>query len=105
MDKLNSVGIDALAKLNQGKLENIQNSKKDDSLDKTKKAATDFEALLVSQMLKSMWNNVEQTGLSSSKEEGIYRDMLNDEMAKDIASGKGFGIKDIIIRELEGNKK
>lgn len=104
MDKLNSVGMDALAKLNQNKLENIKNNKNSTSVE-LKKAASDFEALLVSQMLKSMWKNVEQTGLSSSREEGIYRDMLNDEMAKDIASGKGFGIKDIIIRELEGKKE
>lgn len=66
------------------------------------KAATDFEALLLGQMLKSMWQSVESSGLlSGSREESMYRDMMNDEMAKSISEGQGIGIKEVIIRDLK----
>ena len=69
------------------------------------KAATDFEALLLGQMLKSMWKSVESSGLlSGSREESMYRDMLNDSLAKDIANGQGIGIKEVIVRDLKKNR-
>lgn len=66
------------------------------------KAAVQFEGLLVKEMLKSMWNTVPQGGmLTGSKEENLYRDMLNDAYADEISSGQGIGIKELILREFE----
>ncbi len=65
-------------------------------------AATDFEALLLHQMFKSMWASVPQDGmLGGGREAEIYRDMFNEAIAKDIAKGQGIGIKAVIARELE----
>lgn len=65
-------------------------------------AATDFEALLVHQMLTAMWQSVPQGGmLSGSREEGMFRDMLNDAVAKEIASGEGLGVKEVVIKDME----
>ncbi|RMG42968.1 MAG: hypothetical protein D6719_04880 [Candidatus Dadabacteria bacterium] len=70
--------------------------------DKMEKAAADFEALLLQQMFKAMWSTVPKDGmLSGSSEEAIYRDMLNEALAKDIAEGQSIGIKDIILKEFK----
>lgn len=68
---------------------------------KIHKAATDFEALLLGQMVQSMWQTVPGGGvLSGSKEESMYRDMLTQEIAKTAAAGQGIGIRGVIEREL-----
>ncbi len=77
---------------------------------KTNEAARDFEALLVKEMLESMWATVPSQGgiLGGSKEEEYYRDMLNQGLAKNIADGAGIGIKDVIykdIKKLDDNQK
>lgn len=66
-----------------------------------KQAAQQFEGLLLQEMLKSMWTTVPQGGmLSGSHEEKMYRDMLNEAMADSISEGKGIGIKDVILKDL-----
>ena len=66
-----------------------------------KAAAQQFEALLVQEMLKSMWSTVPKQGmLSGSYEEGMYRDMLNEALAQSIAEGQGLGIKDVILKDI-----
>ena len=67
----------------------------------SKQAAQQFEALLLQEMLKSMWTTVPQGGmLSGSHEEKMYRDMLNEAMADSISQGRGVGIKDVILKDL-----
>lgn len=70
-------------------------------------AAQQFEALLVQQMLESMWNTVPNKGLlSGSNEEAMYRDLLNEALANSISEGKGLGIKDVIMKDFNKlNKK
>lgn len=70
-------------------------------------AAQQFEALLVQQMLESMWNTVPNKGLlSGSNEEAMYRDLLNEALASSISEGKGLGIKDVIMKDFNKlNKK
>lgn len=66
-----------------------------------KAAAQQFEGMLVQEMLKSMWSTVPQKGLlSGSYEEGMYRDLFNEALAKSISEGQGMGIKDIILKDL-----
>jgi Rod binding domain-containing protein len=65
------------------------------------KVSSQFEALLVKQMLGAMWRSVPQGGLlSGSHEEEIYRDMFNDTVAESIAEKQSMGIKAVIKREL-----
>lgn len=66
------------------------------------KAASGFEALLLHEMIKSMWSTVEESSLlgESSNEGQIYRDMLNQAIADSIADGKGIGVKDFLQKEL-----
>ena len=68
-----------------------------------KQAAQQFEALLVQEMVKSMWATVPQGELlSGSHEEKMYRDMLNEAVASSIAEGRGMGIKEVILKDLDG---
>ena len=105
-------GLDGLTKARldtmKSTLNKVRESAKDSEQPQVKKeediekAATDFEALMLSQMLKSMWKSVESSGLlSGSREESMYRDMLNDSLAKDISNGQGIGIKEVIVRDLK----
>ena len=69
------------------------------------RAATDFESLLLQQMLQSMWSTVPQSGmLSGSREETMYRDMLNEQLAQSMAGSQSLGIKDMIAREMRKNE-
>jgi len=70
------------------------------------KAATEFEAMLLQEMLKSMWKNVPSEGmLSGSREEELYRDMLNEAMAANISENQSIGIKEVILREMKNDEK
>lgn len=63
--------------------------------------AKQFEGLLLKQMIDSMWSTVPKKGvLSGSNEEEMYRDMLNEALATSISEGKGIGVKDVIMKDL-----
>ena len=67
-----------------------------------RQAATQFEAMLLQQMLKSMWATVPNDGIfGGSREEEYYRDMLTEGLAETIAEQQGIGIRDVIIRDIE----
>ncbi len=71
------------------------------------KAAAGFEALLLHQMLKSMWETVETTGLmgENSNEAQIYRDMLNQAISDSISEGPGIGVKKMLLQQLNKVEK
>lgn len=80
----------------------IKGNKKVSNEKEMEKGATDFEALLLQQMMESMWATVPQEGmLSGSKEEGMYRDMLNQEISKSIAEGRSIGVKEVILNDMK----
>ena len=73
-----------------------------DEARKAEKAAEDFEALLLKQMLGAMWQTVPGGGMYGSGTEGVfYRDMFNDGIAKEMAKGQGLGVKDILLRDMQ----
>ncbi len=108
-----SLGIDAQfalqnaaqVKAEQGAMRSAKDGVKSGSALEQKRmeeAATQFEGLLLQQLFKSMWSSVPQEGmLSGSNEEGYYRDMLNEALAKDFSEGQGIGIKQVILNELK----
>lgn len=70
------------------------------------KAASQFEALLLQQMMTAMWKAVPNEGLlSGSREEALYRDMLNQAVAENIANGRSIGVKDVVMKELQKTEK
>lgn len=109
MDKINTCQtIDA-----QGAVDVLQMQKSTDALKKLssqdvksqkdmEKATGGFEALMLQEMLKSMWSTVEFSGLMNedSFESGIYRDMLNQAIADSVSEGQGIGVKDFLKKEI-----
>ena len=75
-------------------------NRQDSSPEEVKKAAAQFEALLLKQMLDAMWKTVPKSEMSSSHEESLYRDMLNQAVADDIAEKQSLGIKDVITKDI-----
>lgn len=73
-----------------------------DSEKQIEKAASGFEALLLHQMMSSMWETVEWSGMfgGSSNASEIYRDMFTQAVSDSISAGRGIGVKEVVTREL-----
>ncbi|MBC7959645.1 MAG: rod-binding protein [Vallitaleaceae bacterium] len=86
----------------QGAFEALLNEaveKKDDA--KLKKACQDFEGYYIQQLFTEMRKTVPDGGLlEKSQGNEIYEDMLYEEYSKNISSGKGFGISDMLYKQL-----
>jgi hypothetical protein len=53
-----------------------------------------------------LWATVPQGELlSGSHEESMYRDMLNEAVASSISEGRGMGIKEVILKDLNELRK
>jgi len=73
---------------------------------KLHKACQDFEALMLKQLLTTMRKSVPKDGLfKTGYAEDMYNSMHDDELAKNIAHGKGVGIADILYKQLSGEIK
>lgn len=69
------------------------------------KAATQFEALLVQEMIKEMWATVPKGGLlGDSSEENTYQDMYQQALSQSIAENQSIGVKDVIIRDIKATE-
>jgi len=68
---------------------------------KTDKAAQDFEAVYISEMLKPMFETVEVDDMfGGGKGEEVFRGLLTQEMGKSIAKQGGFGLAAQVKAEL-----
>lgn len=68
---------------------------------KTDKAAQDFEAVYISEMLKPMFETVEVDDMfGGGKGEEVFRGLLTQEMGKSIAKQGGFGLADMVKAQL-----
>ena len=67
------------------------------------KAASEFESLFIYHMLKTMRKSVSKGSLfGNSKGEEIYKSMLDEELSKVMAQGRGMGLRDMVVRDLSG---
>ncbi len=70
-----------------------------------KNIAHQFESMMVQMMMKSMRdaNAVFADGdITSSSDEKFYQDMFDSQLSLSLSRGKGFGIADAIVRQLQG---
>jgi len=69
-----------------------------------KEVAAQFEAVFINMMLKTMRDaKVTDEGLFDSQEGNLYQDMFDKQISLDMAHGKGIGLADTIIRQLNAN--
>jgi Rod binding domain-containing protein len=68
---------------------------------KLRQACKDMESVFMGYLLKSMRSTVKTTDLfGSERDESMFRDMLDDEVAKSASKGKGIGIADMLYNQL-----
>jgi len=71
-----------------------------------KKACKNFEAIILQQMLTAMRKSVPKDGfLDKGYAEDMYQSMYDEGLAKEMASGKGIGLADVLYRQLSGAAK
>lgn len=64
-------------------------------------AAKQFEALMLQQMLKSMRAASPGDDLMGGEQGDFYRDLHDQQLAMHLSSGKGLGIADLLIRQMQ----
>src|SRR6266436_698239 len=80
-------------------LEELKRAARDDPRQAVKKVATQFEALFMQMVMKSMREATLRSGLLDSQEQDMYRGMLDQQVAQQIAAS-GTGLSDLIARQL-----
>lgn len=72
------------------------------SPDALKAAARQFESLFTQQLLKASHATAFGDDLMGGPESDTYRDLFDQQMALHLSSGRGLGIADLLIRQLQG---
>jgi peptidoglycan hydrolase FlgJ len=70
-----------------------------------KEAARQFESLFTQMLLKSMREANKSFGedsLFGSDQGEMYQDMFDDQIAMQLSKGKGLGLADMLVRQLQG---
>ncbi len=65
----------------------------------TRAAATQFEAMFVNMMMKSMRDATPQDGLMNNEQTKMFTTMLDQQTSQNIAK-KGIGLADVLVRQL-----
>ena len=77
----------------------LKNASKDQSPASIKAVASQFEAMFVNMMLKSMREASMQDGMLDNEQTKTFTGMLDQQLSQNIAS-KGVGLADILTRQL-----
>jgi peptidoglycan hydrolase FlgJ len=93
INTMNSLAIDA------GGLEQLKTEAGRDPKGAARKAATQFEAMFLQMVLKSMRDATPQSELSSDSSQQTYTSMLDAQIAQKMA-GKGVGLADALVKQL-----
>lgn len=75
--------------------------KKDASLDEKKKAAQDFESLYLQISLKEMRPKIEGGLFNSGMAEEVYREFLDEALAKEISKSDTLGLQENLIKQMD----
>lgn len=67
-----------------------------------RKAAQQFESLMTRELLKSMRAASLGDDLLGGSQSEFYRDIADQQLAAHLSSGKGLGIADLLVRQLQG---
>lgn len=81
----------------------LRHSSKDNSAESIKAAATQFEALFVNMMLKSMRQaGGGEGGMFDNEQSRMYTSMMDQQLSQKMAS-RGIGLADAMVRQLTNN--
>ena len=83
----------------------LKNEAKTQAPTALKEAARQFESLFTQMLLKSMREANKSFGedsLFGSDQADMYQDMFDDQIAMQLSKGKGLGLADMLVRQLQG---
>jgi peptidoglycan hydrolase FlgJ len=86
-------------------LASLKNEAKAQAPTALKEAARQFESLFTQMLLKSMREANKSFGedsLFGSDQADMYQDMFDDQIAMQMSKGKGLGLADMLVRQLQG---
>ena len=78
----------------------LKRDAKAQSAETLRTAARQFESLFTQMMLKSMRSATPQDSLFGSDQQDFYQDMFDTQMSQELSKGKGFGLADMLVRQL-----
>ena len=97
---ISSLDPNLFVELNSSKLEDTKNSGKD-----LKEVANQFEALFLSQMLKSARAAKLADDIFSNNATDTYYSMLDNKLAEELSKNGDFGIAEALIKQFSNNQK
>lgn len=80
-------------------LGDLRQSAKTGSPDALKGAATQFEAMFINMMMKSMRDATPQEGMLDNQQTKMFTTMLDQQMSQNLAK-RGVGLADMLVRQL-----
>ena len=83
----------------------LRSGAKDDPDKALGDVARQFESLFLAQMLKAMRDSLPGDSLMSGPQMSTYTQLLDQQLALDLAKGRGIGLADLIERQLLGDDK
>ena len=90
-------------KVDQDKFENLLRdamAKRDDN--KLEEACAEFESYYLNKVFAEMRKSIPKSNvIEESEGHQIYEDMLYDAYSKEIAAGKGAGLKEMLYKQLK----
>ena len=89
--------------LDTNSLNGLRQSAKDGSPAALKEAATQFEAMFINMMMKSMRDATPQEGLMDNQQTKTFTTMLDQQMSQNLAK-RGVGLADVLVRQLSAQQ-
>jgi len=71
----------------------------------TRETATQFEAMFIQMMLKSMREATEKEGLMTSDHEEAFQEMYDRELSVQLAKRNTLGVADMLVKSIERSKQ
>ncbi len=82
-------------------LDKIRYAAEENSTETLRFVAEQFEAIFLQMMLKSSRGEVSDDGLFENQQTEFYQDWHDKQLSIDLASGRGMGIAEMLIRQLQ----
>jgi len=85
--------------LDTNSLGNLKQSAKAGSPEALRGAATQFEAMFINMMMKSMRDATPQNGMTDNEQTKTFTTMLDGQMSQNLAK-RGMGLADMLVRQM-----
>lgn len=96
---INATDLTSQFALDVGSVEALKREARADPQKALRSAASQFEALMMQMMLKSMREAADAAGTSDSQDTKMYKSMLDQQLSIALAK-RGIGLADVMVRQL-----